>query len=392
MMRLSLVLAVAVVAGTAAAGEFPDDQQLLGQAAASRPETLPAPPPSTTDVSGDDLARLEREARIEATMSLARLELVLARQALQAERYDQAARKAQRVLALFKRLPPDMDVSVYQLQAEGILAIAVRQGVDVEALKRDAAETAGDELPPLGADPDLDTKVAQAARVARGYTGTHTPDIDARGDERVLRERALRRQTADRYGYRPAGEIIDREALRVRADERVHYQAALAEAYRDSEARALVEAHESRVIPEGVVSYPPNWPQIVKKREKYAGGVIARSPSWYDKDGREWYVAIYDIHDLIFVPPDFTAPEFNPLISQRNALDRAALRWHSEIFRGYPEDLAAGIPLLRYFGGVDDTAFRGPKYSLERQKQIVELIKAFTGPPQAGAQIIPLAP
>ena len=392
MRNLSLVLAIVVAAGSAVAGEFPDDQQLLAQAAASRPETLPAPPSAAVDGAADDLAGLERAARIEATVSLARLELVLARKALRAERYEQAARKAQRVLALLKRLPPEIDVSVYQLQAEGALAIAVRQGVNVAALERDAAETAGAELPPLDVDPHLDAKVQQAARLARGYTGTPTPDIDTRGDQRVLRERAVRRQTPDRHGYRPAGEIIDRDALRVREDERMVYQAALAEAYGDSEARALVEAHESRVIPEGVISYPRNWPQIVKKREKYAGGMIARSPSWFDKDGREWYMAVYDIHDLIYVPPDFTAPEFNPLIAQRNALDRAALRWQSEIFRGYPEDLAAGIPLLRYFGGVDDIEYRGPKYSLERQQQIVELIKAFTGPQEPGAQIIPLDP
>ena len=92
------------------------------------------------------------------------------------------------------------------------------------------------------------------------------------------------------------------------------------------------------------------------------------------------------------MPPDFTPIEFNPVASHRNALDRAALRWQSQIFRGRAEDLAAGIPLLRYFGGVDDMAYRGPKYSMERQRQIVELIEAFTGTPEGGAKVVPLAP
>ncbi|MFH1747369.1 MAG: hypothetical protein ABIG44_10040 [Planctomycetota bacterium] len=373
MTRSGLIVILMLAVGWAVAGENQNGQ-------------------SATGTPSEDLQALERSARVEAAAALAKLELIQARQALKQQQYEPAALKAQRVLALLQQLPPEVDTSADELQAEGVLAIAARHGVDVEALKRDAYVTADVELPPLASDPNLDAKVRQAARLSRGYTGAPTADIDTRGDERTLRARALRQQAHERHGYRPSAEIIDRDALRVRADERVQYHAALAEAYRDSEARMLIEADEARVVPEGVISYPPNWPEIVKKREKYAGGMVARSPSWYDKDGREWYVAIYDIHDLIYVPPDFTPIEFNPIINQRNAQDRAALRWRSQIFNGYPEDLAAGIPLLRYFGGVDDVAYRGPKYSLERQQQIIEMIEAFTGPPEPGAKIIPLAP
>ena len=48
-----------------------------------------------------------------------------------------------------------------------------------------------------------------------------------------------------------------------------------------------MQADEARVAPQGVVSYPDNWPEIVAKRAEYKDGVIARSPSWIDQDGRE---------------------------------------------------------------------------------------------------------
>jgi hypothetical protein len=90
-------------------------------------------------------------------------------------------------------------------------------------------------------------------------------------------------------------------------------------------------------------------------------------------------VALYDIRDLIYVAPDFQPPMGVTVGEQlRNLFDREALRWRSEIFGGLPEDLAAGIPLLRYFGGIDDRA--GPRYSAERQQHIVDMIKAFVGP------------
>ena len=393
MRALTLILVVAAIVGAALADQPGDDQRVLARAAAARqtaqappaePAARPAAPAAPAQTApapaGDDLAAQEQAARTDATVALVKLELVMARRSLRDHHPEPAARKAIRVLSLVKQLPPDLDASEYELQAEGILAKAAKAGVNVDALRHEPVEAAERELPPRDTDPKLDAKARQAAKLSRGYTGSASDDIRTRGDERVLREQALRRQAGDKYGYHPAKEIVDEDALRVREDERIYYQAALEGAYRDSEARALVEASESRIIPQGDVSYPPDWPEKMKKRAQYEGGLIARTPSWYDKDGREWYIGVYDIHDLIYVPPDFTCPSMDPRISLRETLDREALRSQSDIFRGSPEDLAAGIPLLRYFGGVDDWAMRGPKYSLERQEQIIQLIKAFTEP------------
>lgn len=189
--------------------------------------------------------------------------------------------------------------------------------MDVDRLAYDAGQTA-----PLHEDDgELDRRVQAAAHIARQYSGPPRADIDSSGDARVLRERTLRRQMPDRYGYRPGRAIIDVGAIVARDEQGLHYQGGLREAYRADEVRMLIEADEARLIPNGVISYPRDWPERMRRRQKYAGGMIARSASWHDKDGREWYVAIYDIHDLIYVPPQFDIGYgFGAGSSLRNAL------------------------------------------------------------------------
>jgi hypothetical protein len=391
-MRIASVFATAAALAifVTASANANDDYDLIAQVGTTEPDTPartgPVPPAAR---ASDDLGELEREARIEVTVAQARLELVLARKALKTGDHKEAALRAHRVLNLLKELPTEVDASVYELQAEGILARTEKAGIDVEALRAQAAGEGG--LP--GLDDYLDDQARAAARVARGYTGADRDTIDMRGDAQTLRQRALRRQVPDDYGYRPGKEIFDIDAVLERDRQRVYYEDALRTAYQADEARLLTQVDEARVVPEGDVAYPDDWPEKAAKRAKYAGGEIARSQSWIDKDGREWYVAIYDIRDLIYVPPDFQPTATLDLVeNERNAADRHALRLYSGIFHSYyPEDIAAGIPLLRYFGGVDDFEFRGPKYSVERQQQIVEMIKAFTTQ-LTESKIIPLAP
>jgi len=361
-----------------------DDRGLIHPAAAEAGQVQTATPRATTD-----LAQAERQARIDMALAQTRLELVLARKELRVPEYRGAATRAVRVLALLKELPAEIDVSVYGLQAEGILALAEKAGVDVAALR---AEAAGKAIAPLQ-DDYLDRQAQAAAKVSHGYSGADRDEIDSNANAQTLRQRTLRRQTPADYGYRPGKEIVDTTAILERDRQRGHYEAALRKAYKADEARLLTEADEARVVPDGDVAYPDDWPEKVAKRAKYAGGEVARSDSWIDDEGREWFVAVYDIRDLIYVPPDFQPPfSLDPVEDLRNAMDREALRWNGGMFDGYyAEDLAAGIPLLRYFGGTDDFALRGPKYSAERQQQIVEMISAFTTQ-KSEAKIIPLAP
>jgi len=365
-----------------------DEPAAAVRSAVPLPARCGADQAADASATGDDLGALERAARSDLALAQARLELVLARKALRLHDLPAAARHAQRALSVLKELPAEIDASVYELQAEGILARAAKAGVDLAA-----GGQVGPQAPPPATDDYLDRQVRAAAELGRHFAGADSDAIDTRGDAQALRERTLRRQVPDRYGYRPGREIIDVEALLEQDRQRLHYEGALREAYKADEARLLVQADEARLAPVGDVAYPDDWPEKVGKRSRYEGGMIARSESWIDKDGREWYVAIYDIQDLIYVPPDFQ-PAFSMDLAEaeRNAGDRQALRWRSGIFGAYdPADLAAGIPLLRYFGGVDDFAARGPKYSVERQRQIVEMIKAFSTQ-LTESTIIPLEP
>lgn len=368
MMRLLAISVAAGLLAAAAGAQAPSDQQLIAQAPQASVPGFAVPQ--------DDLSAAEQAARSEAYTALARLELILGRQALRAEDWPQAARKAQRVLILLRQLPPAVDVGELELQAEGILAKAARAGVNVEALQRDAVESA----PLTAEDAELDRQVQGAVRVGEQYGGPPRRDIDSSGDARALRERAVRRGPTRDFGYRPGQALIDVDAILAEDEQRLMYQDALRTAYKADEVRVLVEGDEARLVPDGNVAYPPDWSEKVQRRKQWAGGVIAQTPSWYDKNGREWYIAVYDISDLTFVVPDFaTGTEFRTLYeAQRDALDRQALRDHHAFFRGGGEGADCGLPLLRYFGGVNVWATT-PAYSPERQEQVVQLIRAFVG-------------
>jgi hypothetical protein len=389
----ALVVVTAMITFAVAPADENDDYELIAQAAADQTNTSEnakaVRQPATGATGSAELGQLERQARIDLTLAQVRLELILARKALRTQDHRDAALRAHHVLSLLKELPAEIDGSASELQAEGILARAAKAGIDVDELAAQAADKPA--LPQF--DDYLDDQARAAARVAQRYTGADRDTIDTRASAETLRRRALRRQVPDDYGYRPAKEIIDTDAILERDRQRLHYEEALRKAYLADAARLLTAADEARVVPEGDIAYPDDWPDKVARRAKFEGGEVARSESWIDKDGREWYVALYDIRDLIYVPPDFQ-PSFSldPVEDLRNTLDRHALRWRGGIFNSFhPYDLWDAIPLLRYFGGVDDFAWRGPKYSVERQEQIVEMIKAFTTQ-STESQVIPLAP
>ena len=251
MMRLGAILVLIGAAGAALAAAA-DDQALIQQAAAQRTtakasEPAAQQPPAPTP-ENDNLSQAERQARNEANLALAKLELILGRKAMMAGKPEAAARKAQHVLVLLRQLPPEIDAAEYELQAEGILAKAARAGVNVAALARDATA----ETPLPEGDAALDREVQGAARVARQDSGAPRPDIDNSGDARLLRERTLRRQTPDRYGYRPGREIIDVDAVAAADRQRNAYQEALRAAYkaasaqRESPVRRAARASDSR--------------------------------------------------------------------------------------------------------------------------------------------------
>lgn len=330
--RIPMVLTAAILLPAALPAQQ-RDSALLDQAAreleppsrtisdASRPApTVPALGEDQTTSASAGSADEERQARAEVILSQARLELVLARKALRGGRTDEAAQRARWVLESLKRLPDGVDASEQELLAEGILA----------RVRGPAAET--------------------------------RPGHDAPGPPEAPSLPADR----DDWDSRIARQV-----------ERLAELGRLRDLYNADEARRIHEVDELRIAPEGEIGFPRDWRQITARRTRYRDGVLARSPA-VERAGQEWYAAIYDIRDLIYEVPDYQPSEiFLPGEAQRVALDRAALRQRSQIFGGYAEDLALGIPLLRFFGGVDNLEFRKPKFSPQRQREIVEMIRAL---------------
>lgn len=345
MTAFALACAAGLTVQTWAAGGG-DDRDLINQAAADRNPAAAAPAAqrqadaaaAAPALRSDDLDAAEAHARSDAALSQARLELVLARKALKSGDSAGADRRARSALALLA--PVQGDVSVWELQAEGIIARATRTAANVAL-----------------SDAPQDAATAPAAASSARSPAEAPPAYTASA---VEPNEALLRDQKQQY-----------------------------EAYSTDEARRLIEVNDARIAPRGEVAYPADWKERVARRSKWAGGEVARSKSWTDKDGREWYAAIYDIRDVTYVVPDFQAPNLGFAENERNRLDRDALRQRSFIFGGTDEELAAGIPLLRFFGGVDDFAYRGPKYSREKQAEIIDQIKAFTTQ-QTEAAVIPL--
>ncbi len=360
-----------------------DDRELIARAA-SEWQTPPVSPGAANEPANADaqLAASERRARLAVSASTARLELIMARKALRGARNDDAAKHARAALAALAPLGDSEEFGELALQAEGILSRATRAPVTAGAMQPLSPVGAGSGQPPAAAGPkalpEPRDPARAAARIARGYDGADTPEIDTRGNADALHERAMLRAHED-SGYRPGREVVDLDAVYERDRQRLAYEGALREAYKADEARLLVEADQARIAPQGEIAFPDDWQERISKRAANRDGVAARSSTWTDKDGRQWHVAVYDIADLTYVPPDF-APigGIDFVESLWNAEDRAALRWRSQIFGGYAEDLAAGIPLLRYFGGLDPYALRGPKYSAGRQQQVIDMINRFT--------------
>ncbi|KKN16286.1 hypothetical protein LCGC14_0977420 [marine sediment metagenome] len=177
------------------------------------------------------------------------------------------------------------------------------------------------------------------------------------------------------YSYRPIKPILaeltytesDYDRALRENDNTINHLRKIKDKTKQSEIEVLVNADEARIIPRNIekdiISYPANWPDIVKKREKYKDSVIARSPSWIDEEGKEWYVAVYDISDLIYEVPNFESPySLTPMERYYRSLQE-----HNEYYRGFNWDIPQN-PEKRV----------GPVYSETKRQQIVDIIKAFT--------------
>lgn len=157
--------------------------------------------------------------------------------------------------------------------------------------------------------------------------------------------------------------------------ERYMYVADLRRGYKADEADALTNVDATRLLPDQQMTYPANWQEISRMREKYKDGIMYAGPEFTGPDGQTMQTVMYDIGELISGIPDFIdAPTLDLERSLQFAADRHALRQRSQIFGGYAHDLAEGVPLLGFFGGVDET--HAPMPSDEyRQEELMRLIQ-----------------
>ncbi len=133
------------------------------------------------------------------------------------------------------------------------------------------------------------------------------------------------------------------------------------------EGEALARIGESRALPSSVMVYPRDWQQRTARRAEYADGIMYKGEPFRDENGEIKQTIVYDIQGLLMpVPRFFDLPAMDLRITTREVGDRAALRSGSAIFSGYAHDLAQGVSLLPYFGGIGGARYMEP---IDRQAQ-----------------------
>ncbi len=370
--RSSAMGCVALMAALSSAPAF-------AQAGAATPN--PALAPTAGAVSDAEY----RAAQQEASAVNAKVALLDARRALLADRWVEARERGNDALRLLRTLPTSERVVDQILIAEGVVS---------RASQAMARKRRGDHDNPIYASDQPAAGTTAMTPVGVNATPVQpapAPPTGASGQTIVVRNAPAAAAAADAVDPLPpddATAVLEQ----ARRGARIRQQAG------DDAASLMNDAEATLLAPRGAnewVEYPPDFMEKAKRREaRYPGGMVARGGGWTDANGNEWYMGVYDISDLIYMPPDFVPPgSLDPREQTRISFDREAFRQRFFAFGGaWPGDIHDAIPLLRYFGGVDDLVYRGPKYSIERQQQIEEMVRVLLGQAGPQAQIISLPP
>ena len=245
--------------------------------------------------------RVEREAEVQLAVGVIRLGLLKSRARLAQGRFDDAKAMAERTLTAIDDLPESVD----------------REAL-VDPLRRVIADAeAGRTSSPNLAVPDAGILLMQEG--------------DPERDEPLTYEEVV---------YRDIKEQDERHVANV--DD------------------AMSRLGDTRLSSSKVLVFPADWEAMSERRAARRDGVIYRGPEFRDEDGELKRTIVYDIGGLTHRVPNFSnAPQIDLHFITQNAIDRAALRRHSDVFTGFTSDLAAGIPLLKFFGGVDERYIGG---------------------------------
>jgi hypothetical protein len=297
-----------------------------------------------------ELIREEASVKIDQIFRLVRLDVLQARRALRAADAALAMAKIEHAESALDGLPDPVDASPYRRQLIELRKAAVRRA------GRRARQAGG----------SGQTSTRQRATRA-------TPASSAPGDERVL----TLIDGAQEEGPSPTGRIIDVDSLLDESGDTHVYARELAEARRRNRVDWVLNSDEAAMAPLAELAFPADWPERTARRAKYRDGVIYESRPYQGKDGKMYTTVIYNLGDLVHPVPNFYASYPGTAREQRmQNLDRQYLRERSQIFNGYPEDLAAGLPLLHFFGGIDNNAV-SPRTDPRQTERIVRIIERF---------------
>ena len=248
------------------------------------------------DPVAKEALRVEREAEVQLAVGVIRLGLLKSRARLAQGRFDDAKTMAERTLIAIDDLPESVDRKALVGPLRRVIADA------------EAGRTASPNL----AGPDPGILLMQEG--------------EPEHDEHLTYEEVV---------YRDLEEQDERHVANV--DD------------------AMSRLGDTRLSSSKVLVFPADWEAMSERRAARRDGVIYRGPEFRDESGELKQTIVYDIGDLTHRVPNFSdAPQLDLHFITQNALDRAALRRHSDVFTGFTSDLAAGIPLLEFFGGVDE--------------------------------------
>lgn len=294
---------------------------LLGQTPPT--PTNPTPTPVPPRASGME-AQLQA-AQIDVLLANIRLGLIAVQMKMQANQVPQARRDLANVQAMITSAARVTDMSAYKTLADRLArdldkAPPANRRMDVErefgqapipeeARLWNATPGPGYGDPKIvdpkqpGLNGQVDAAAEQARLAKENQTNVPGSRTELTDDPAVIKQRTLDHQSLwDTGRYAPAKELIDVGRMLELDRERVHYQYALSVARDGAHRDELLHVKEATIPPPRVMNYPENWQQIKAARAPYADGKMWESAPFKDADGKTKTVAVYDVHDLLFVP------------------------------------------------------------------------------------------
>ncbi|MCG8406145.1 MAG: hypothetical protein MI923_13190 [Phycisphaerales bacterium] len=298
------------------------------------------------------LALIEEQQAVEVDQAFrtVRIHIIQARQALRKGDTDLAETKADMASRTLDSLPKYVDTTPYRHELKRLL----------NATRRKAAKTPRN-AERTGAIALDDSKMTITRRVD-GRTAAPITLMDT-GDEPANVE---------------TGDIIDVEQVLDEGQQRHAYEREMAQALRRARTDTILSNNEA-AMPFPGMEFPHDWLQKTQRRAQYRDGVIYKSKPFVGKDGQEYYTAVYDLGDLVHPVPNFYASYPGTARQQRfENQDRFWLQYRSQIYGGWADDLAAGLPLLHFFGGIDNNAI-STRTDPRETERVMRTLERFLG-------------